>query len=142
MRSLIVHLFSNRCVCGACAIIGHTNQYEWLRMWRFRPGMHWISHAPPALITRRDGVWSALNDVPLDHMPPKNCFSHAETMVGFCVRVCVCACAFAWLNAWDEDGFMRCIDEQHPLNLDCTVLMAWGCNLTRAAYYQRGPHGG
>ena len=33
-------------------------------MWRFRPGMRWLSHAPPALLERRNGRWVALHNGP------------------------------------------------------------------------------
>jgi len=54
---------------------GHNNAYEWLRMWRFRPGMRWHSHAPPTLIARDDnGQWRALH-----REGGAQCFTHAET---------------------------------------------------------------
>lgn len=49
----------------------HNMDYEWLRMWRFRPGMHWISHAPPTLVQRHEGRW--------EHLTGDRCFSHKET---------------------------------------------------------------
>ena len=80
---------------------GHNPTYEWLRMWRFRPGqMHWISHAPPSLIApaalvRGGGVpvattagtqWVSLANTPEQQeyagggqQPPPLCFTHRET---------------------------------------------------------------
>ena len=46
--------------------------HEWLRAWRFRPGMKWLSHEPPALAERRkDGTWQDLVQGPV--------FTHRET---------------------------------------------------------------
>jgi glycosyltransferase involved in cell wall biosynthesis/predicted SAM-dependent methyltransferase len=67
---------------------GHNDAYEWLRMWRFRPGMRWHAHAPPALIVYDDAFaeagaaktakttaqWRALH-----REGGAQCFTHAET---------------------------------------------------------------
>ena len=45
---------------------GHQNRYEWLRMWRFEPHMHFISHAPPTLVHRRAASWNVLNNIRQD----------------------------------------------------------------------------
>ncbi len=46
--------------------------YEWIRAWRFRPGMKWLTHEPPALAERQhDGSWKDLATGPA--------FSHRET---------------------------------------------------------------
>ena len=77
---------------------GHNPTYEWLRMWRFRPGqMHWISHAPPALIApahlaptglpvaNTTGTqWVSLSNSPAQQNyagigSPPVCFTHRET---------------------------------------------------------------
>ncbi len=45
---------------------------EWLRVWRFRPGMNWAAHEPPVLAARQpDGSWK-------DQAAVKP-FMHAET---------------------------------------------------------------
>lgn len=46
--------------------------YEWLRVWRFQPGMHWVSHEPPTLAVQAlDGT--AYNVAAI------NPFKHDET---------------------------------------------------------------
>jgi len=45
---------------------------EWLRAWRFRPGLRWLTHEPPVLAERQnDGRWS--------DVAKGRCFSHSET---------------------------------------------------------------
>ncbi len=40
--------------------------HEWLRAWRFRPGMKWLSHEPPALAERqKNGTWKDLAAGPI-----------------------------------------------------------------------------
>lgn len=39
---------------------GHSYDYEWLRAWRYRPGMFWLSHAPPMLMQLKGNKWEAL----------------------------------------------------------------------------------
>ncbi len=52
--------------------IRRTPRGEWLRAWRFRPGLRWLSHEPPALAERlHDGTWRDVTK--------QRCFSHAET---------------------------------------------------------------
>ena len=47
-------------------------EYEWIRAWRFRPGMKWLTHEPPALAERQqDGSWKDLATGPG--------FTHRET---------------------------------------------------------------
>ncbi|HSJ02033.1 MAG TPA: glycosyltransferase [Verrucomicrobium sp.] len=47
-------------------------QQEWLRAWRYRPGMKWLTHEPPVLAERQpDGTW---RDVARGQT-----FSHSET---------------------------------------------------------------
>jgi hypothetical protein len=47
-------------------------QQEWLRTWRYRPGMQWYSHSPPRLIEpTANGQWRDVGQV--------DPFSHAET---------------------------------------------------------------
>ena len=66
---------------------GHQNRYEWLRMWRFEPGMHFISHAPPTLVERRASSWNVLNNIKQDgtntiiptNSKSRPCFTHGET---------------------------------------------------------------
>ncbi|KAJ1451064.1 hypothetical protein M885DRAFT_570467 [Pelagophyceae sp. CCMP2097] len=51
---------------------GHSDAYEWLRLWRADPARaHWISHAPPTLLSRETGTWIALGG--------GQCHDHAET---------------------------------------------------------------
>ena len=35
-------------------VYSHRNDIEWLRMWSYRPGMLWIAHAPPKLVSKED----------------------------------------------------------------------------------------
>ena len=35
---------------------GHSDAYEWTRVWKFEPGATFVSHAPPILITRNSKV--------------------------------------------------------------------------------------
>ncbi len=45
---------------------------DWLRAWRFRPGMKWLTHEPPVLAERlADGTWKNLADGPT--------FTHRQT---------------------------------------------------------------
>jgi len=44
---------------------------EWLRTWRFTPGMRWFSHVPPRLGVALEGEWQDVAGI--------NPFSHAET---------------------------------------------------------------
>jgi hypothetical protein len=44
---------------------------EWLRTWRYRPGMIWFSHAPPWLSLPGPKGWSIVSEA--------HAFSHAET---------------------------------------------------------------
>ena len=50
---------------------GNNTSYEWLRVWRFEPGMKWRSHEPPQLCRNVEGEWRNLagGDV----------FTHSET---------------------------------------------------------------
>lgn len=51
---------------------GNNSGYEWMRTWRFRPGMQWRCHEPPALCMQAaDGEW-----LDIARMNP---FTHAET---------------------------------------------------------------
>jgi len=38
---------------------GHSDAYEWTRVWKFEPGATFVSHAPPILISRNSdvGIW-------------------------------------------------------------------------------------
>ena len=49
----------------------HHNAYEWLRAWRFAPGMRWSSHEPPRLMELYKGAWRDVAHV--------NPFIHDET---------------------------------------------------------------
>ncbi len=49
----------------------HHSDYEWLRVWRYRPGMRWASHEPPKLVERRNGTWLDVASL--------NPLTHAET---------------------------------------------------------------
>jgi len=40
---------------------GHSYNYEWLRAWRYRPGMFWLSHAPPVLMAVKEDSWTSLD---------------------------------------------------------------------------------
>lgn len=51
---------------------GNHSEYEWLRVWRYKPGDKWISHEPPKL-TR---TFNNGNKQPLDEI---NVFTHDET---------------------------------------------------------------
>ena len=51
-------------------------QVEWLRTWRFRPGMRWSSHEPPRLVERVQGRKGEFVDVDMGTLNP---FIHAET---------------------------------------------------------------
>ena len=47
-------------------------KHDWLRAWRFEPGMKWLTHEPPALARRLfDGTWK--------NVAEGNAFSHQET---------------------------------------------------------------
>lgn len=51
---------------------GNNSAYEWLRVWRFSPGMQWIAHEPPTLATRSsDGNYY--------NVASRTPFNHAET---------------------------------------------------------------
>lgn len=51
---------------------GNQTSYEWLRVWRYRPGLQWISHEPPRLGQQDEkGKWIDLATV--------NPFLHADT---------------------------------------------------------------
>jgi len=51
---------------------GNNTSYEWLRTWRFQPGMRWAAHEPPRLCRLcEDGRWTDIST--------GNCLSHAET---------------------------------------------------------------
>ena len=39
----------------------HNNNYEWLRVWNYKPTMSWIEHAPPALIDYHNNEWVILH---------------------------------------------------------------------------------
>ncbi|MHC4644170.1 MAG: glycosyltransferase [Planctomycetota bacterium] len=36
---------------------GNNTGYEWLRTWRFRPGLRWTAHEPPRLCMQTQGKW-------------------------------------------------------------------------------------
>jgi len=51
---------------------GNHREYEWLRLWRFKPGMRWLAHEPPRLgQIGRDGKWQDLAEL--------DPFRHADT---------------------------------------------------------------
>ena len=51
---------------------GNQTSYEWLRVWRFKPGANWVSHEPPVLcLPDKDGNLTNLADI--------NPFRHRET---------------------------------------------------------------
>jgi glycosyltransferase involved in cell wall biosynthesis len=47
-------------------------EYEWLRVWRFQPGMQWVTHEPPTLAVQ------ALDGTPYN-VATINPFTHSET---------------------------------------------------------------
>jgi len=49
-------------------------RYEWLRIWRYSPGMRWFAHAPPTLAEREGGRW-----VPLNNVEQERCLTHDVT---------------------------------------------------------------
>ncbi|MDX1762804.1 MAG: glycosyltransferase, partial [bacterium] len=49
----------------------HHSAYEWLRVWRYRPGMRWASHEPPQLVEQQNGRWLDVARI--------NPLTHAET---------------------------------------------------------------
>ena len=49
---------------------------EWLRTWRFRPGMRWSSHEPPRLVERIEGTEGGPTEVDVGTLNP---FTHGET---------------------------------------------------------------
>lgn len=50
---------------------GNHPEYEWLRTWRFAPGMQWTAHEPPRLCRKADGKWLDLAEI--------HPFTHEET---------------------------------------------------------------
>ncbi|MBW2169777.1 MAG: tetratricopeptide repeat protein, partial [Deltaproteobacteria bacterium] len=52
---------------------GNNTSYEWLRTWRFKPGMRWMAHEPPRLCIRLpNGKWEDVAKVaPIKHSETK-----------------------------------------------------------------------
>jgi len=51
---------------------GNHTRYEWLRVWRYRPGFQWLTHEPPRLCQQTEsGKWTDVASI--------NPFLHAET---------------------------------------------------------------
>lgn len=70
----LCHYFVKNLVITTANTYGNHLDYEWLRVWRFRPGDHWLSHEPPRLCRRLDdsGIWTDLASI--------NPFAHGETL--------------------------------------------------------------
>ncbi|HEX3974338.1 MAG TPA: glycosyltransferase family 9 protein, partial [Stellaceae bacterium] len=66
--------FFKNLVVNSANTYGNHLAYEWLRVWRFRPGDRWLSHEPPRL-GRRSGDGEGWND-----LGALNPFSHGETL--------------------------------------------------------------
>jgi len=62
---------------------GNNSSFEWLRVWRFRPGNRWISHEPPMLGDRwqllHAGFRRLLGKRPRIRLRKLKAFSHAAT---------------------------------------------------------------
>jgi ADP-heptose:LPS heptosyltransferase len=70
----LCHFFFKDLVVTSANTYGNHLAYEWLRVWRFRPGDRWLSHEPPRL-GRPSGNGEGWNDV-----GALNPFSHGETL--------------------------------------------------------------
>ncbi len=71
------HVGADRCISTIHNYGNHLGQ-DWLRVWRFRPGMQWITHEPPQLVDPRLGP----TPVNLAHVHP---FGHYETAAADCI---------------------------------------------------------
>ena len=70
----LCHYFIKNLVITTANTYGNHIDYEWLRVWRFRPGDFWASHEPPRLCRRLDG-----GDIAFD-VAAINPFAHGETL--------------------------------------------------------------
>ena len=70
----LCHYFINKLIVTTTNTYGNHIDYEWLRVWRFRPGDFWASHEPPRLCRRPE-----CSDIALD-VAAINPFVHAETL--------------------------------------------------------------
>jgi ADP-heptose:LPS heptosyltransferase len=70
----LCHFFFKNLVVTSANTYGNHLAYEWLRVWRFRPGDQWLSHEPPRL-GRRSG-----DEESWDDLGTLNPFTHGETL--------------------------------------------------------------
>lgn len=70
----LCHFFFKNLVVTSANTYGNHLAYEWLRVWRFRPGDHWLSHEPPRLC-RKSGDGTSWVD-----LATLNPFTHGETL--------------------------------------------------------------
>lgn len=70
----LCHFFIRNLVVTSANTYGNHLAYEWLRVWRFRPGDRWQSHEPPRLCRR------GFDDEEWDDLGTLNPFSHGETL--------------------------------------------------------------
>ncbi|HWE72078.1 MAG TPA: glycosyltransferase family 9 protein [Stellaceae bacterium] len=70
----VCHFFFKSLVVTSANTYGNHLAYEWLRVWRFRPGDQWLSHEPPRL-GRQSGDGDGWDD-----LGALNPFTHGETL--------------------------------------------------------------
>jgi ADP-heptose:LPS heptosyltransferase len=70
----LCHFFFKNLVVTSANTYGNHLAYEWLRVWRFRPGDQWLSHEPPRLCRQSD---DGENWDDLGTLDP---FTHGETL--------------------------------------------------------------
>lgn len=70
----LCHYFIKQLVVTTANTYGNHIDFEWLRVWRFKPGDFWASHEPPRLCRRPDH-----SDIAID-VAAINPFAHGETL--------------------------------------------------------------
>ena len=70
----LCYYFIKNLVISTANTYGNHIDYEWLRVWRCKPGDFWASHEPPRLCRRLDGGDNAVDIAAI------NPFAHGETL--------------------------------------------------------------
>jgi ADP-heptose:LPS heptosyltransferase len=68
----LCHFFFKNLVVTSANTYGNHLTYEWLRVWRFRPGDRWLTHEPPRLCRQNGTSWVDIATL--------NPFTHGENL--------------------------------------------------------------